>query len=101
MDKENSVSYIYLIKWVLVSLTAAVIGSLVVHSFAFLICEITGFLHSFSIPIFLWTVAGALISGGIIYRIQPHAAGEGIPAYIRGIQLHDSELDFSVTFFKY
>ncbi len=101
MDKETGLSLIYLMKWVILSLIAGIVGSLVVHSFAFLYCKITAFFQSFSIPIFLWTVAGAFISGGIIYRIQPHAAGEGIPAYIRGIRLHNGELHFSVTFFKY
>lgn len=101
MNKETRMSLIFLIKWVLLSLVAGIIGSLVVHSFSFLIGGITTFLKSFSIPIFLWTIAGALISGGIIYRIQPHAAGEGIPAYIRGIRIHHGELHFSVTFYKY
>ncbi|HDY87850.1 MAG TPA: chloride channel protein, partial [bacterium] len=37
----------------------------------------------------------------IIYRFQPHAAGEGIPSYIRGMRIHRGNLLFSVTFFKY
>jgi H+/Cl- antiporter ClcA len=101
MDREKKLSYIYLIKWVILALIAGIVGSLIVRSFFLLTREISSYLHTFSIPVFLWTVAGALLAGGIIYRIQPHAAGEGIPSYIRGMRIHKGNLPFSVTFFKY
>ena len=101
IDNRTKLSYGYLLKWMVLSILAGIIGSVIVHSFIFLSTGLSSFLLSFNFPIPLWPVFGAMIAGGIIYRLQPHAAGEGIPSYIRGIRIHKGDLLFSVTFFKY
>ncbi len=49
----------------------------------------------------LYTIFGALITGGIIYRLEPDSSGEGIPSYIQGLRFHGGCLPLSVTLFKY
>ncbi|MBD3346946.1 MAG: hypothetical protein GF401_17980 [Chitinivibrionales bacterium] len=100
-DSQVGLSYLYLIKWFFLSVSAGIVGSCVVRSFIFLSRLISSFLLSYPVPLPLWTVIGALVAGGVIYKLQPHAAGEGIPSYIRGIRTHKGDLLFSVTFFKY
>ena len=59
------------------------------------------FLGGIQVPIPVWTVGGALLTGGIIYRIQPDAAGEGMPSYLQEVRNIRSHLPFPVTFSKY
>lgn len=101
MDQQVKKSYHFLIKWMFISICAGTIGSLVVRSFFLLSGFISGQLLTFSVPVPFWALAGALVAGGIIYKIQPHSAGEGIPSYLRGIRIHKGDLLISVTFFKY
>ncbi len=101
MDRDAFLSYVYLLKWMLLSIIAGIVGTLTVQSFIFLSTGITSFISAVRLPLWIWPIIGAGIAGGIIYRIQPHAAGEGIPSYIRGIRIHEGNLLFSVTFFKY
>ncbi len=101
VDSQTKLSYVYLLKWIVLSISAGVVSSLLVRSFTFLVTGLSAFFISFNFPIHLWPAIGAMITGGIIYRFQPHAAGEGMPSYIRGMRIHRGNLLFSVTFFKY
>ncbi len=101
MNRNILQSYIFLLKWIILSIIAGTVATLMVQAFILLSSAISTFITNASLPIWLWPVIGACIAGGIIYRIQPHAAGEGIPSYIRGIRIHNGDLLFSVTFFKY
>ncbi len=101
LDNSVKLSYIYLIKWIMLSVTAGIVGTLIVHCFIFLSTSLASSFLLLNIPLLIWPVAGAIIVGGIIYRIQPHAAGEGIPSYIRGVRIHEGNLLFSITFYKY
>lgn len=101
ISKDTKLAYLYLTKWIILSIISGVIGPLVVHSFHFLLKSSVNFLSTLSLPLFSWSIVGALFAGFIVYRISPYSAGEGIPSYIRGIQIHNGELLFKVTFFKY
>ncbi len=90
-NDDTKASYIFLAKWIGLALLAGIIGSLSVYSFRRLLLSISslfvsvqlpGLLFSFPLPVF--TVLGAVFAGGIIYRIQPDAAGEGLPSYSSG-----------------
>ena len=99
--KDIKISYIYLLKWILLALLAGAVGSLTVHSFFFLLSNITKFFLSYPVPPPAYAVFGAVVSGGLIYRLQPNASGEGIPSYIQGLRDYGGELSPSVTLFKY
>ncbi len=99
---ENTVkSYKYLIAWLVISLIGGIAGVLVVHSFAFLLELVSGLLCDTGLPWWVWPLAGALAAGGVLYRICPDAAGEGIPSFIQGIENNKGALPVAATFFKY
>ena len=99
--ENTKLAYIYLLKWVFLSLLAGILGTIIVHSFKFLLSGITYFLLSHPVPQPVYAVFGALFTGGIIYKLQPDASGEGIPSYIQGIRFREGSLPLSVTLFKY
>ena len=101
LDTATKLSFTYLAKWIILAMLAGVIGTLVVHSFIYLLGLIRSLIAVFGVPIWVWPAAGAALVGGIIYRIQPNAAGEGIPSYIRGIRLDHGKLEFSQTFYTF
>lgn len=100
LNKQTRLSYLYLLKWIVLSVIAGITGSVLVHFFVTFSTAILGTLSSFKLPLFLIPLIGALFAGGLIYRLQPDAAGEGIPSYIRGVRIHKGDLLFSVTFYK-
>ncbi|MFP4521019.1 MAG: chloride channel protein [Fibrobacterota bacterium] len=101
MDDKQRLTYIYLFKWSVIAIASGLICSSVVHIFSLIIDYSTSILSVLPVPVFLWPAIGAVIAGGIIYKLQIHAAGEGIPSYIRGVRIHEGELLTSVTFFKF
>ena len=101
ISEDEKLSYVYLLKWVFLSLLAGILGSVIVHSFRFLLSQITGFFLSYPVPQPAYAVFGAVFTGSIIYRFQPDASGEGIPSYIQGISCSKGYLSISVTLFKY
>lgn len=107
-NDDTKASYIFLAKWIGLALLAGITGSLSVYSFRRLLLSISslfvsvqlpGLLFSFPLPIF--TVLGAVFAGGIIYRIQPDAAGEGLPSYLQALNRNNGYLSIQVTIFKY
>ena len=101
LDNDTKLSFTYLAKWIILAMLAGVIGTLVVHSFIYLLGLIRSLIAVSGVPIWVWPAAGAALVGGIIYRIQPHSAGEGIPSYIRGIRANQGKLEFSETFYTF
>jgi CIC family chloride channel protein len=101
VSRQAKASYLYLLKWLTLSLSAGLVGSLTVRLFTLLLEGLSAFLLSFPLPLPVWSLAGALLVGGLIYRLEPAAAGEGIPSYLRGLNLRQGYLPFSVTFFKF
>jgi len=91
----------YLLKWLLLSLLAGLIGSVVVHSFSYLLFMLNRALTMTPIPVPVFALLGALFVAGIIYRLEPRAPGEGIPAYISGIRFRGGFLPMSETIAKY
>ncbi|MCH7676949.1 chloride channel protein [candidate division KSB1 bacterium] len=101
LDNATKLSYTYLAKWTILALLAGVMGTLVVHSFVYLLGLIRTLIAAFGVPIWVWPVVGAILVGGIVYRIQPHSSGEGIPSFIRGVRDDKGKLGISETFYKY
>ena len=100
-DDATKLSFTYLAKWTILAVFAGVIGTLVVHSFIYLLGLTRTLIAASGIPIWIWPAAGAALVGGVVYRIQPHSAGEGIPSYIRGMRFDKGKLEFSETFYKF
>lgn len=101
LDQQTRESYAYLLKWAVLAVAAGMVGATVVHLFSLLVGLIASGIAEAGIPLWAWPIAGSLVAGGVIYRLQKHAAGEGIPSYIRGIRIHKGDLLFSVTFYKF
>ncbi len=99
-SREQQASYIYLLKWSLLALLAGCIGSALVRIFR--ICLLSGrtLLDSAVLPRPVWAVIGALLTGGIIYRISPDAAGEGIPSYLYSLNHQQGSFSIKVTVMK-
>ncbi|MBN1575109.1 MAG: chloride channel protein [Chitinispirillaceae bacterium] len=101
IPEQERISYAYLLKWIICSIVAGFLGSGLVHLFVWLSTFFSEMLQALKLPLFIWPAAGALLAGGIFYRIERHAAGEGIPSYIQGLQRSNGKLPFSVTFYKF
>ena len=101
INTETKKSYIYLIKWVTLAIISGILGSVIVKTFTLLLESINSIISSTNLPLVIWPIVGALLTGGIIYVIEPGAAGEGIPSYLRGLNQNKARLDLRETFFKY
>lgn len=100
ISNQQKSSFIYLIKWILLALTAGVIGPLLVFVFSRQLYFLHDIYKQLSIPFFLWPPTGALITGLLVYRFCPGSAGEGLPAYIRSQKFY-GRFSFKETVFKY
>jgi len=84
-------SIIFLIQWLISSISAGIIGSILVALFYYILIISGNFFLSTKIPIPIWSLCGAAILGVIIYPIYPSASGEGIPSYINGVLKHRAQ----------
>lgn len=91
----------FLLKWLLISITAGITSSIILKSFRFLFTQLRILILMTNIPYPIITILGALIVGSTIYRIAPFSSGEGIPSYIKGLRKEKGYLSFKATFFKY
>jgi len=99
--EDDFISYVYLVKWMTISLVAGVLASCMVHSFSWLLTTTSSYLQNVPVPLFVWPVVGAFIAGGLIYRIEHHAAGEGIPSYIQALRRSKTVLPMRITVGKF
>ncbi|NBF41706.1 MAG: hypothetical protein GVY14_14955 [Spirochaetes bacterium] len=100
-DSTGQRSPFLLLKWILIGIVAALSGVAVVGSFLFLVMGLHRLLRDTGLPLPLFALAGALITGTLIYRIDPRCAGEGIPSYVHGHRTYGGRLDLSETVGKY
>ena len=92
-------NYSYLLRWVLLALLAGMAGSSLVHFFDRLMVSAGAGLLGIGLPLVLVPVVGALLTG-LIYRLEPEAAGEGVPSYIHGLVRHGGRLPLKITLTK-
>lgn len=101
IDPSGQRSPVLLLKWLIIGLVAAVSGLAVVGSFLFLLYGLHDLLWRSVVPLPLFALAGAFVTGTVIYRIDPRCAGEGVPSYVHGLRTNLGRLDFSETAGKY
>jgi len=102
LSAESQKSLRYLVQWILISIIAGATGTAILAGFMFLysiIKDVISSLEIIAIPI-LAAFAGLLV-GFVIYRIEPHASGEGVPSYLKSLRHHDGRLSFSESFYKF
>lgn len=93
---------LYLARWAFLAFLGGLTASLSVALFQYLLMSISGYLLSVpKVPLPVWTIIGAAFTGGVLYRFQPDAAGEGIPSYIQSMHLYHGRFPFPVTLFKF
>jgi CIC family chloride channel protein len=100
-DSTGQRSPFLLLKWIVIGIVAALCGVAVVGSFLFLVMGLHRLLRDTGLPLPLFALAGALVTGTLIYRIDPRCAGEGIPSYVHGHRTYGGRLDLSETVGKY
>ncbi len=100
-DSTGQRSPFVLLKWIVIGIVAALCGVAVVGSFLFLVMGLHRLLRATGLPLPLFALAGALVTGTLIYRIDPRCAGEGIPSYVHGHRTYGGRLDLSETVGKY
>ena len=101
IPRETIRSYGFLAKWLAISLTASLVGTGIVRLFFLLQEWSAALLAGVGVPLVIWPVVGALITGGIVYRINPAAAGEGIPGYLAGMNEHSARFPLGTTLMKF
>ncbi|MFP3959330.1 MAG: chloride channel protein [Spirochaetaceae bacterium] len=90
-----------LLKWIVIGVVAGVSGAAVVGSFVYLLRLMHRTFWDTGIPLPLFALAGALVTGALIYRIDPRCAGEGVPSYVHGHRSGGGRLPPSETLGKY
>lgn len=102
-DPQRSI--LYLVRWIIVALSASLIGVGLVKLFTLLLDRMQqGFAEisiRHGIPLPLWAALGALVTTELIYRYAPLASGEGLPAYIRAVRHEGGRLPFKATLSKF
>lgn len=101
LSSQTLISYKYLITWMIISLLAGILGVFTLQAFVFLSSKINLFINTVNFHVIFWPLIGALITGGIVYRLEIGAAGEGMPSYIKGLKQDKGYLSFKVTFYKF
>ncbi|MFW5960053.1 MAG: chloride channel protein [Chitinivibrionales bacterium] len=101
LNESTKKTYIFLFKWMFISVIAGVAGVLTVHSFMLLLSRAGSLISDTDLPMAVWLIAGAVVTGGVIYRIDPRAAGEGIPSYIQSLRSEQGSLPLKTTLLKY
>ena len=101
ISQEYRKSLKFLLKWTVIAVFSGFLGSGVVRSFAYLLTLIQDLLRGAVSYLPLWTAAGAVLTGAVLYRISKESAGEGIPAYLRALKKNRGKMDTRATFVKY
>ncbi len=101
LSPEQRTSYLYLVKWALIVIVTGITGALLLQSFRTLLSIGQGALMTIHLPLPVWGIAAALLVGGIIYRIEPEAAGEGMPSYLECLNRYGGDFPAGATFWKY
>ncbi len=99
--KEYKRSLTFLGKWTIVAVLSGCIGAGIVKGFHFILTSLANLIQTtfFFLPV--WTLAGALICGLLLYRFSPGAAGEGIPSYLKSLHTNKGILPPKETFIKF
>lgn len=101
MTSQGSVSVEFLARWTIQALISGFLAALFVHLGGETIQFISYQLEIYNVHPLLAALAAALITGTVLYRIAPGAAGEGIPAYLDAIRDRDADLPFADTLVKF
>ncbi len=99
--RETLHSYLYLLKWISIAVISGILSSTVVEGFLSIHILITSGFVTLKLPLFIWPAAGAILTTGVIYRLSWAASGEGIPAYIAGLNRRRARFSLKVTVTKF
>lgn len=100
MNTEQAASYRYLFRWSGIAIVAGTLGASVLQLFRWLVSVGQEALDATGVPLPVWTLLAALFVGGVLYRIAPDAAGEGVPSYLYSLNRNDSRFKLRATLFK-
>ena len=101
LSRETRLSYVFLARWLAVAAAAGAVGAFFLQVFRLSVDAGIGLLSSAPIPAPVWAAAAALIVGGAFYRLEPEAAGEGIPSYLRYLNRGSADFPPRATFWKF
>lgn len=97
---ERTTSYRFLARWSLISSVAAVLGTAVVQGFRWALHSTSLLLGQLQMHPVLVAAAAALLVGGLVYRVSPNAAGEGIPSYLYYLNRRSAAFPLGSTVMK-
>lgn len=101
MATHGSVGIGFLVRWTVQALVSGVSAAVLVRVGDITISTASGILPVWGIHPIIAAAIAALLSGLVLYRIAPGAAGEGIPAYLDAIRDRDATLPLKETVVKY
>lgn len=101
LNIRTKLSLVFLLKWLVIAVAAGTVGSVLVHSFTFLINSTTDFFSALPVPLPVWTMLGAFLVGGIVYKLEPKAMGEGIPSYLQGVKKNNGVFAVKETWYTF
>lgn len=101
IESHVKLSLFFLAKWLVLALIAGIVGPVTVHGFAYLLEKAGILIAKAGIPIWIWPAAGAALAVLLVFRLEPDAAEEGLPSYIKGLRTRAGNLRLSVTLGKF
>ena len=94
-------SYRYLLWWIALGGVTGVVGACVLALFTWIVDAGQRLLLVTGVPVPLAAIVAALIVGGVVYRVSPDAAGEGIPSYLYALNRGRARFPLRATLMKF
>lgn len=101
LNKQTRLSYLFLLKWLLLAVISGATGSLTVKSFTTLLGLVVPALSATALPPPVWALAAAALLALTVYRVDRGVSADAIPSYLQGIELHTSSLTLAPSLLRY
>ncbi len=95
----SKISLIHLAKWLLFATLASATGLAISYAFKYVITTLVSLPSSSTI--FVYPILGAIFVGAVIYRMSPESAGEGIPAYLKMVNIRAGKVSIFSSIAKF
>lgn len=97
---EQRLSYAHLLQWTAIAAVTGLIGAVLVAGFRWIVDVGVLNIERLAAPPPLVALGAALLTGLVVYRVAPDAAGEGIPSYLYAMNREDGRMPPAVTVWK-
>ncbi len=100
LSDEQRLSYAHLAGWFVIAIFSGALGAGLVAGFRWVLEHGQALIMRLPAPPPVVALIAALVTGLIVYRLSPDAAGEGIPSYLYALHHQGGRFPLSATLWK-